>query len=107
MESAFGIDHGYEDIEKFSFGGGMLRTLGTGIGQSLRRGASQTGKAAGRSIAGGNPATGKAQIKIGQGLKRASNFAMQRPKLAGGLAAGGAAATVGGAGFAAGNNKRY
>jgi hypothetical protein len=113
MISAFGVDHGsYEEIEKISLGGvgamagGAFKKLGQGIGMGARRGAAKSGQMAGRSLAGGNKMLGGAQIRAGQGLKKVSGFAMNRPGLTGGLAAGGAAAGVGGAGAAFGNRRR-
>lgn len=117
MESAFGVDHGYE-IEKAmprvpGMGGtlgGAFRSLGTHIGMGATAGAQRAGKMAGKSIASGNPMTGRAQIKVGQGLKRTGNFAMKRPGMTGGLAAGGAvggsAALGAGGATAMGNNRR-
>ena len=70
-------------------------------------GVQRNGQMAGKSLAQGNKALGGAQIRAGQGLKKVSGFAMKRPGLTGGLAAGGAAAGVGGAGAAFGNRRRY
>ena len=95
MISAFGVDHG--EISK-AWGAGALRSLGTAFGGAARAGASRSGQMAGRNLARGGVAKplGQAQIKMGQGLKRTSNFAMKRPGLTGGLLAGGAGAGVGG-----------
>ena len=39
MESAFGVDHGYQEIEKLSLGGAGMKLAGmaTGAGNTLRR----------------------------------------------------------------------
>lgn len=96
MESAFGVDHGdYEEIEKFGFGG-----LGTAIGGVARQGAKNVGQLANK-VPGGKFGSGAAKgglVKLGQGLKKTSQFAAAKPGLTGGIAAGGGAAGVGGVG---------
>jgi hypothetical protein len=113
--SAFGVDHGFEDVEKaFGMGGGGalgggLRKLGQNIGMGARKGAAGAGKMARPNVGAGGArgALGRGQVQAGRGLKQASNFAMKRPGLTGGLAAGGTAGAVGGGGYALGNRRQY
>lgn len=106
MYSAFGVDHGYDEEFEKAFGMGALRSLGTGIGQTARTGAKAMGGMAGKNIAtGGVRGTlGRAQVGIGRGLKKVSNFAAGNPAAAGGAAVGTGAAGIGGAGFMAGRS---
>ena len=103
MESAFGIDHGYDEVAKA--GPGLIRPLGREIGMAARRGASSVGRAAGKNInkPGIQGAVGRGQVSVGRGLKRISNTAMNRPGLAGGAAVGGVAAAGVGAGAVGGS----
>ena len=110
--SAFGVDHGGEEVAK-AFGagavGGALRKLGQGIGMGARQGAAGAGKMARPNVGAGGArgVMGAGQIGAGKGLKKVSNFAMKRPGLTGGLAAGGTAGAVGGGGYAMGNRRQY
>ena len=113
MESAFGIDHGYEDIEKFSIGG--LGSLGskmagaaTQSGNKLRRaGAANLRSSKSLALSPGTStsraATGNMKMKMGGGLKKLGQGMAAKPALAGGLAVGGATAGVGAAGVAGGS----
>jgi hypothetical protein len=112
MESAFGIDHGYEEIEKFGFGalGAKIGVGAVKAGQGLSRGSAQM-RRAGR--AAGPGFMGSAQKKIGAAggmaggqLRKLGQGMQKRPGLTGGLAAGGAAAGAGGAGGAFMNRQR-
>lgn len=103
MESAFGIDHGYEDISKFSLSG-----LGSGLGRL-------TNRAGGKVATGGiktmktNPGMGRfgqAQFQAGGQLRKLGQGMMRRPGLTGGVAAGGGAATLGGAAGAFQSHRR-
>ena len=100
MESAFGIDHGYEEIEKGLFSSvGEAATLGTkklatGLGRNsavMRRGAPAGGVKQTLGGMGGKAAGGLR--KLGQGMAA-------RPGLTGGLTVGGAG--LGAAGVGAG-----
>jgi len=114
MESAFGVDHGYQEIEKLSLGGAGMKLAGmaTGAGNTLRRtGAAQmrgaSGFGAGKhaapvKFAGARKALGQGGMMAGGALKKLGTGMAARPRLAGGLAAGGATAGVAGGGFMAG-----
>jgi|SoimicmetaTmtLPC_FD_contig_31_7903053_length_1372_multi_2_in_0_out_0_2 hypothetical protein len=104
MESAFGVDHGdYGEIEKFGFGG-----LGSALGGAARLGAKNVGQLANKVPAGkfGSGAAKGGLIKVGQGLKKTSQFAAAKPGLTGGIAAGGAAAGLGGGAAMMGNRRK-
>lgn len=116
MYSAFGIDHGEGDIEKaFGLGaaaGGLRRmttSLGQGIGNVARAGATKSGQMAGKNInKPGMRSLGRGQVKAGQGLRKISRFAQANPLKTGGLAIGGAAGGAAGVGGVAalGNGER-
>jgi hypothetical protein len=127
MESAFGIDHGYEDIEKFGFG-----ALGAKIGGGLAAGGSKLARSgaqamgAGRKMQAGKLGVGsfgagssqamqhgkgmmiggRLKAKTGLGMNKLGQGMLKRPGLTGGLAAGGAAAGIGGGAAAIGNRQR-
>jgi len=103
MESAFGIDHGPEEIAKFGLG-----SVGGMVGGAARLGAKKTGQLANKVPAnkfGAGPAKA-GLIGAGRGLKKVSGFAAQRPNLTGGLGVGAAATGVGGAGGMFANRRR-
>lgn len=110
MISAFGVDHGYETIEKIGLGGGLTR-LGQKLGSGAQkaglgvqnRGASlaQKAKKPGTGLLGqrATGALGEGHLQAGGRLHGLGQKMLERPKLTGGLAAGGAgAAGLGGAG---------
>jgi hypothetical protein len=112
MESAFGIDHGYETIEKFGFGalGTKMAGAAVGGGNKLRRagaagirGSASAQKPGGTGVAG---FMGRSGMQAGGGLKKLGQGMAARPGLAGGLAAGGAAGGAGGAGGMFMNRRR-
>jgi hypothetical protein len=112
MESAFGIDHGHEEIAKLGFGGlggaiaGGTRKLATGLGRGsagLRRGAATNPSA----IGGAKMKLGTAGGRAAGGLRKLGQGMASRPGLTGGVAAGGAAAGVGGGAAAIGNRRRF
>ena len=119
MESAFGVDHGHEEIAKFGFGG-----LGAGIARKTTQlgsrlggaGAGNTGAARAmgkpptpgmRGVKRGLGAAGAGQSAMGGQLKRLGAGMAKRPGLTGGVAAGGAAAGAGGGAAAYGNRRRF
>src|SRR5262245_21786351 len=108
MQSAFGIDHGYDEIEKFSIAGGAER-LGAGVGGMFRRGAKVAGQQANkfqgseRMGAGFMHGTLK---RTGQGMRKVSRFAAARPGTVGGITAGGAGVGAAGVGGVAYGNRR-
>jgi hypothetical protein len=107
MESAFGIDHGYSEIDK-AWGMGALTSLGgkmagaaTGAGNTLRRaGASNLRSSKSLALAPGQAkrraATGGMKMGAGGALKKLGQGMAAKPGLAGGLAVGGAAGGLGG-----------
>jgi hypothetical protein len=118
MESAFGIDHGYEDIAKFGFAGlgAKIGQKTAQAGQGLRRigaqnmaNSRQTSKMPGMGGMGRmGQRAGATSVRQGGMLRGLGQRMQKRPGLTGGLAAGGAAAGVGGAGGALMNrNKRF
>lgn len=119
MESAFGIDHGYEEIDKALPGMGALSSLGTkmagaatGAGNKLRRAGagnirSSKSLALAPGAAKGRAAAGGMKMRAGGALKKLGQGMAAKPGLAGGLAAGGAGAgALGGAGLMA-NRRTY
>lgn len=116
MISAFGVDHGYEEIEKFGALGiaSKVGGLGTKIASHAMGGGTALKSAGAAKVASSKSLAlaprqaqkrnlvGQAQLKTGSLMQRGAGFAARRPQLAGGLAAGGATAGVAGGGFAAG-----
>jgi len=116
MISAFGVDHGYEEIEKFGALGlaSKVGGLGTKIASHAMGGGTALKSAGAANVASSKSLAlaprqaakrsimGQGQLKVGGALQRTAGFAAKRPKLAGGLAVGGAGAGVAGGGFAAG-----
>ena len=120
MYSAFGVDHGYDEISKLGLGGaftGLGARIGGGVeryGSNVRRiGAQQMGTArkAGSAIspqqAHGLKVGGAANVRSGGKIRSVGQAMQRRPGLTGGLAAGGAAAGIGGGAAAIGNRRRY
>ena len=112
MESAFGIDHGHEEIAKFGLAGlGSKIAGGTmKLGQGLRSsGASNMamGRRAGGGFGQGMQRGGAGRVKAGGQLRKLGQGMAKRPGLTGGIAAGGAAAGVGGGAAAIGNRRRF
>jgi len=114
MESAFGVDHGYQEIEKglFSAMGGGLAGATRGLGSSLSRSGAGMRRNARPGVGGRMATPGKVNKPMqalgtgmgmaGGGLRKLSAGMAKRPGLTGGLAAGGAGAGVAGGGFMAG-----
>ena len=117
MESAFGIDHGYDEVSKAvpSFGSLGTKMAGgaTKLGNKTRRagagnirGAASAQKPGGAGIGG---FMGRTQMRAGGALKQLGAGMAQRPGLTGGLTAG-AGAVGAGAGISAGDKalrRRY
>jgi len=126
MESAFGVDHGYEEFEKLGLGGitkpvtalgGALAGKGAGL---VRSGASQRNAARGvlrgQGFSGSSPikamrgnqvaANAKGnmmgaglRMKTGAAMGKVGGFMQRRPGATLGIAGGGAAAGAGGFGL--------
>jgi hypothetical protein len=120
MNSAFGIDHGYDEIEKASLAGfGRVLSestskLGRGLSRSgvknqqggIRSAFNQTSTA--KQVPGVARAMGgRAQVGLGGQLRKLGAGMKKNPGLTGGLAVGGGAAGVGGAAGMFANRRRY
>lgn len=101
MDSAFGIDHGYEEIEKFGLAGlggsvaGGTKKLAGALGRpsaGLRRGVATNPSPIGAAKMGVGTAGGRAA----GGLRKLGAGMAKRPGLTGGVAAGGAGVGAGG-----------
>lgn len=114
MESAFGVDHGPEEISKLGLGG--ISSLGSKIGaktmkvgQGLRQSGANNmamGRRAGGGFGAGMQAGGARRVQAGGQLKKLGAGMAKRPGLTGGLAVGGGAAGVAGAGGLLANRQR-
>ena len=122
MYSAFGVDHGYEEIEKWSIpGAGAISRLGsamggktTSMGAGLRRMggrnksmATKAGKKGNKSFqVRGQGRLGQAQSAVGARLKQAGGAMSRNPGVTGGTAVGTTALGVGGGGYALGHDRK-
>jgi hypothetical protein len=112
MNSAFGVDHGYEEIEKFGFGGiggalaGGTKKLATGLSRGSA-GMRRAGRSQGGFAGGAQTKLGTAGGMAGGQLRKLGQGMAKRPGLTGGLAAGGGAAGAGAAGGAFANRRRF
>jgi len=106
--SAFGVDHGYEDIEKIGLGGVVStvgRRLGMGVSQA-GRGVQRMGQQNAARTGSLRPKMGGMANRAGLGIRRAGAAMGRNPGVTGGVAAGGAAAGAGGIGASMFNRKR-
>jgi hypothetical protein len=105
--SAFGIDHGYEElgeIEKFS-----LASVGSKLGQATSRMGGKMAVGGARQIKT-NPGAGgfgHMRVKAGGALRRLGTTMSRNPGATGGIAAGAGAGAIGTAGAVATNRRRY
>ena len=108
MYSAFGVDHGYEEIEKWeipgmaAMGGGLARGASKMSGKLVQvgqRNALHTG------TSGLMPKLGGLQRSAGAGLGRLAGGMAARPGLTGGIATGTALGSAGLAGAASGRRR--